>query len=53
MVRNDFTFIRRIEKISQNPKCKLRKRWFLLGWIKFLQEEAKLNFLNTTVNHFE
>lgn len=51
MIRNDFTFIRRLEKIV--TKSNIRKRWLLLGWIEFFKEEAKLNFLNTTVNHFE
>jgi hypothetical protein len=43
MVRNDFTFIRRLEKII--TKSNLRKRYLLFGWIEFLKEEAKINYL--------
>jgi hypothetical protein len=45
MIRNDFTFIRRLEKLCNNPRCSLVRKWSYLSWIEFLKEEAKYNYL--------
>jgi hypothetical protein len=46
IVRNDFTFIERLKKLSKNPRCSIKRRLYYSSMAEFLKDEAKWNWIH-------